>query len=197
MSGDGPGSRDAGPDRPPARARDPEGRRAAIVAAAAQVVAEVGAGRATHRSIAERAGVPLGATTYYFPTLRDLVAAALDSVTEANRALLARWAVRLDESSGPGHLPRDLAALAGEYAADRGRALLEYELYLAAAREPGLRASAQAWVDGLTELLAPRTGPAGAQAAAAFLDGVVVQCLATGAPVDTEALEAALSRLLA
>ena len=66
--------------------RDPEARRQQIIKAAVRAIAEVGVGNVTHRQIAALAGVPLGSTTYYFPTLDDLVAAALREATEYSRA---------------------------------------------------------------------------------------------------------------
>ena len=59
------------------RRRDPETRRREIVAAAAELIVEVGVGALTHRMIAARAGVPLGATTQYFATLDELRSEAL------------------------------------------------------------------------------------------------------------------------
>src|SRR4051812_50203519 len=71
--------------------RDPEGRKRALAEAVVEVVAEVGVGRTTHRMVAARAGVPLGATTYYFPTLGDLVAAGLALVSDSIAQDLEQW----------------------------------------------------------------------------------------------------------
>ncbi|WP_097197202.1 TetR/AcrR family transcriptional regulator [Blastococcus aggregatus] len=98
------------------RSRDPEGRREEILAAAEVVIAEVGIERATHRLIAERAGVALGSTTYYFPTRRDLVAAALERATRVLREELARWTDVLRDA---GDVPSALAGLIHEYLQDQ------------------------------------------------------------------------------
>ena len=79
------------------RKRDPERRRREIIDAAVEVIADVGTGRATHRAIAERAGVPLGSTTYYFPTLDDLVAAALERVAESSTRAARRLAAPISK----------------------------------------------------------------------------------------------------
>jgi TetR/AcrR family transcriptional regulator, regulator of biofilm formation and stress response len=176
-----------------ARRRDPEGRRQALRVAAGELIAEVGAGRVTHRAVAARADVPLGATTYYFPTLADLVAAGLEEMSGRLVVWLDEWTRRLDDGA---ELPRVLAELVEEYLADRRQVLLEYELYLAAARAPELRPLARAWLDGIRELLTPHTGPQAARAIAALVDGVVVQSLVSGEPVDRPALEAATTALL-
>lgn len=52
-------------------------RRAALLDAAEQLVAEVGAGAVTHRAVAARAGVPLSTTSYFFSSIDDLVTEAL------------------------------------------------------------------------------------------------------------------------
>lgn len=71
--------------------RQPRGaaRRDAIVEAAAALVVEAGPSTLTHRTIAQRADVPLAATTYYFASLDDLVGAAGTRLAE-------RWAVHAD-----------------------------------------------------------------------------------------------------
>jgi len=71
--------------------RQPRGaaRRDAIVEAAAALVVEAGPSTLTHRTIAQRADVPLAATTYYFASLDDLVGAAGIRLAE-------RWAVHAD-----------------------------------------------------------------------------------------------------
>ncbi|MFC0526212.1 TetR/AcrR family transcriptional regulator [Phytohabitans kaempferiae] len=173
--------------------RDPEGRRRRIVEAASQLVAEVGVAGLTHRLVAARAEVPLGATTYYFASLDDLSAAALQHLTDETVRELEGWAAALAASD---RLPATLAALTADYLADRSRALLETELYVAAARRPELRPLALAWADGLTRVLGAHAPPAAARAAATFLDGVLVQALVRDEPLDLPALEASLTKLL-
>ncbi|OLF19419.1 TetR/AcrR family transcriptional regulator [Actinophytocola xanthii] len=173
--------------------RDPDGRREAIVRAAVETIAEVGLGQVTHRRIAARAGVPLGSTTYYFPTLDDLVAAALREGTEAARALLEDWAEALTVSPDPA---ATLVELAERYLADWDRALLEYELYLAAARTPRLRPVAALWTDGLRGICARFAGPARGFALAALVDGAMLQALVAGGPLEAETLRAGADALL-
>ncbi len=176
-----------------AAVRDPVARRGAILAAALEVVAEVGVGRTTHRAIAARAGVPLGSTTYYFPTLDDLVAAALEQAADATRELLAHWAEELADRDDD--LPGALAGLVSDYLADRPRALLECELYLAAARSPVLRPLADAWLDGARDLLAVRVGRDRATALVALVDGAMLAGVVRGEDADPAVLEAAFTRL--
>lgn len=161
--------------------------------AAVACIAEVGVGNVTHRRIAASAGVPLGSTTYYFPTLHDLVAAALTEVATRAQDDLARWSEALRPAEDrAGALVRLLA----DYLSDRSRALLEYELYLAAARDDQLAPAARIWLDGLTGLFAEFTDPVSARALCALVDGLLVAALVTGEELDGTALESAARLLL-
>src|SRR5690349_22935278 len=55
-----------------------ERRRAALVEAAAELLVEGGFDAVRHRAVAERAGLPLASTTYYFDSLDELVTAAVE-----------------------------------------------------------------------------------------------------------------------
>jgi DNA-binding transcriptional regulator YbjK len=173
--------------------RDPEGRRRRIVEAAGELIHEVGVGGLTHRLVAARAEVPLGATTYYFSSLDDLSVAALQHLTDEMAQDLDEWAAALGASSD---VPATLVELTAGYLADRDQALLEGELYVAAARRPELRPLARAWGDGLVRIISPYADQASAQAVAVFLDGVLVHALARDEPPDRPALTASLRKLL-
>jgi len=187
-----------GDDEPPAsgrrpqRARDPEARRRALATAALEVISEVGITRTTHRAVAARAGLPLGATTYYFPTLDDLIAAGLRLSAADLQSDFQEWAGRLREASD---IPAAVAALIVEYVTDRQRAQLECELYVAAGRDPALRPLAMAWLTGMRDLLEPHVGADAARDVVTFFDGVTLRALITGQEVDLQALTSAIRRL--
>ncbi|MBT0771222.1 TetR family transcriptional regulator [Kineosporia sp. J2-2] len=185
--------------------RDPEGRRRALLAATVEVVAEVGVARTTHRAIAARAGVPLGATTYYFPTLHDLIAAALEQAGEAWDADLERWQSQLravqqsieDDEEPATRLPVVLTHLVLEYLADQPRARLECELYLAAGHTPELRPLATRWLVGLRDILTGISDKTTGYALATVVDGVFLQATVTGEAPEPDRLRAAFERLWA
>ena len=177
----------------PAR-RDPVGRRAAILDATLTVIARDGIARTSHRAIAREADVPLGSTTYYFPSLQAVVGEALDVCMTRMVEQLATWSARLNNTDD---LATEIAQLTHEYyIADHERALVEYELYLAAARTPQLRPAARAWADGLRELLATHTGRPAAVAITALIDGFLVDAIATGEAVSRDDLVAAINTCL-
>src|SRR5213595_394164 len=78
-----------------------ERRRYALVSAAADLLCEGGFEAVRHRAVAERAGLPLASTTYYFSSLDDLISTAVEF--EAREELDAGRA-RLDELTDE---PRD------------------------------------------------------------------------------------------
>ena len=60
-----------------------ERRRYALVSAAAELLCEGGFDAVRHRAVARRAGLPLASTTYYFSSLDDLIAKAVEHVGRA------------------------------------------------------------------------------------------------------------------
>ncbi|MFF3728742.1 TetR/AcrR family transcriptional regulator [Streptomyces sp. NPDC002476] len=164
-----------------ARRYDPE-RRDRIIDAAIRVVGAKGIAGLSHRSVAAEADVPLGSTTYHFASLDELLIAALRRSNE-NFAKVMRESRALADPAAD--LAEELARLLGEYfRAGRGRAELEYELYLAALRRPALRPVAAEWTDGAAELLSRRADPATARALIALMDGICLQVLLTGGEYD-------------
>ncbi|MEV7526146.1 TetR family transcriptional regulator [Streptomyces sp. NPDC091371] len=174
---------------PPGVRRYDPGRRQRIIDAAIRVVGAKGIAGLSHRSVAAEADVPLGSTTYHFKTLDELLVAAL---RQANAGLAPALAVREGED-----LAGALARLLGDWlAADRGRAELEYELYLAAVRRPALRPVAAEWCESVVAALSPRTDPVTARALVAVMDGISLQVLLTDAEYDEAYAHEILRRVL-
>ena len=108
--------------RKPFRHAGEEARRAALIAAALDCVAEGGLAEATVRAIALRAGVTQGLIRHYFPSKDDLIAAAyqtlMDRLTgdaeaalaEAGEDPAARLAAFIRATLGPGATDRRLLA---------------------------------------------------------------------------------------
>ncbi|MET7639010.1 TetR family transcriptional regulator [Streptomyces sp. NPDC005438] len=175
-----------------ARRHDPR-RRERIIDAAMRLIASEGLAGLSHRTVAAEADVPLGSTTYHFASLDELLVAALRRVAEEQRGDSA-WTRHLD----PGvPLEDGLLALLEEWCEDPARLRLEYDLYLAALRRPALRPVAASWLDDMVELLSARTGdPALARALVALTDGLMLQHLLTGRPLDREVTRETLGRLV-
>lgn len=119
-----------------------ERRRRELIRAAADLLAAGGFDAVRHRAVAERAGLPLASTTYYFDSLDELVAAA---VRHASRIELDEGRTRLEELAsrrrGPDAVVElTLDLLLGVHSREEGLepVLLRYERLVASGRRPYL-----------------------------------------------------------
>ena len=144
---------------PTQRKRDPERRRREIVQAATEMLLE--GSILSHRAVAQRAGVPLGATTYYFSSLHDLREAAVCQLAEEVTVELTDLAEQVAAADGD---PRVLARLLHDYLTDTAQVRADAALYSAASQHEDLRHIALRWVDGFVELASGWTDPATARA---------------------------------
>ncbi|GAA2996193.1 TetR/AcrR family transcriptional regulator [Actinokineospora diospyrosa] len=175
------------------RRRDPL-RRARIVEAAVEVIAESGLAALTHRAAAARARVPLGSTTYYFADLDELLEAAVRAVAERNVGRLRRWADSLTPGADlPVELAEFLVTLATRH---RATSVSAYELYSAALRRPGLRAASTSWDAMLTEVFRAHMDRPTATAMTAMFDGLLFQALVSPARPTRADFEDPLRRVL-
>jgi TetR/AcrR family transcriptional regulator, regulator of biofilm formation and stress response len=111
-----------------------------------RLLGEQGRQAVTHRAVAERAGVPLGATTYYFDSRDDLLAQALRTISEGRIENAGNVTEGLLRADTPDKLADELVEWLVE-AVDPSRNLYvaEFELWLEAARRPELREAARSW----------------------------------------------------
>lgn len=175
-----------------AAASTPKGerRRAELIEAAALLLAEGGFDAVRHRAVAERAGLPLASTTYYFDSLEELVTAAvehhsnqelvtgrnrLEELATRNRGVEATVDLVLDMLLGPLRPDRE---------ADAEAVLLRYERLVATGRRPYLRPLMRTLSAQLNELLHEifaRSGTpvdsAELERLVALVDGAVVNAL--------------------
>lgn len=173
--------------------RDPEARRQTIVEAAAALITEAGVVDLTHRKVAAKAGVPLGATTYYFASLDELSAAALellgqemdDELNELTDLVVAR-----------GFSAAALADVLHDYLGNHEQVSTDSALYFAGASNPQLREYSLRWFDGLVAKLEAYVSPQQARALAVFVDGAFVHAMLHDEPLPRAELEAAIVRLL-
>jgi TetR/AcrR family transcriptional regulator, regulator of biofilm formation and stress response len=148
-------------------------RRDALLDAAVELLTDGGFAAVSHRAVADLAGLPLAATTYYFRSRDDLIAAAFELMVDRDLAATReRFTARVgqlgvpsgdagdgdgdDGGSTGGVEPRISARAAAEALAaallprdetERRRHLALWELYLRAGRDPALRPLARLWTD--------------------------------------------------
>jgi DNA-binding transcriptional regulator YbjK len=124
-----------------------EARREAILRATLAIIGARGPDAVTHRAVAERAGLPLAATTYWFASKNDLLQETL--------LLAAREEVERIERVVLELAPRELevlewaravsAVLAEDLESDPARHIAFTELVLEGTRRPWLRAEVARW----------------------------------------------------
>lgn len=183
-----------------------ERRREEILRATLRVIGARGGDAVTHRAVAEEAGVPLSATTYYFASKEDLLE---QTVLMAAREEIARLEQLVLELA-----PRSLSieewaeAVAAQIASDLrdepAKHVALFELALEATRHEQLRAELQRWQDAhlrLAEVGCRAIGSADPAADAglvvALLTGLMLQQLAGGRDDFEEAvMRPTLERLL-
>ena len=158
-----------------------EQRRSELIKATLKVIERDGVAGVSHRVVAAEADASVASITYHFPTLDDLLTAALLSAAED-------LAVELHgRGSELGLRPADELARLIEHSVvrRRGRTLALYELYLYAARRPELRQTAAAWLEPLTEIARTFTAdPQKAHLLVAALDGLMMQTLIGARDLD-------------
>jgi TetR/AcrR family transcriptional regulator, regulator of biofilm formation and stress response len=184
------------------RAEQRAERRGAILDATVRIVTRDGLAAVTHRAVAKEAGVPLAATTYYFSSKDELIGEALDIlVADEIERLTARTRDLGDEIRSPQAAAAAVAEVLFPDVDAVGGLLAKLELYLEAARRPGLYKTAEHWQKAFTELARSSLELAGVEAperlaalVVAAADGILMHALSEG--VNSEADVARMRALL-
>ena len=183
----------AGTARPRREAQRAE-RRGAILMATVRILTTEGLAAVTHRAVAREANVPLAATTYYFTSKDELIGEALGILVADE---IERLAARASELGDEIRSPRAAAAAVAEVLFPDtdavGGLLAKLELYLEAARRPGLYDAAAHWQAAFTELACNSLEAAGVADPAgmapffiAAADGILLHALSEGVTGDED-----------
>jgi DNA-binding transcriptional regulator YbjK len=191
------------PIRPDRHRASGQVRRARVLDAAVEVIAERGIGSTTHRAVASRAGVPLSTTSYFFASIDDLVVEALRGVIDGVVARLEPLTADLatGNRSADDTFDAVVAALTG---APDIHITAQFEAYLEATRRPALQQEVQRAVSACEHLaetalraIGAEDPHTGARAVVALVDGFALHRLAwPRTPDDTRMLTAALRAIL-
>jgi DNA-binding transcriptional regulator YbjK len=169
-----------------------EERRSALIDATLRIIEEDGLEGVTHRRVADAAGVPLAATTYYFSSKEDLMQAAMESLIARETANL-RHITELVLEQGAMTLEQGLEAIIAWQAellrSHRMERFAEFELYLRVARTAPRPDELPEWPDAFHEVAATALGALGlehpereAQAMVALIHGLVLHGLVSNDP---------------
>lgn len=176
------------------RRHDPD-RRSRIVDVTLDVIADLGVAGASHRTIADRADVPLGSMSYHFDGMDDLLhqafsrfaaagvarfAAALGAATDREQARAAVTGLVHDATDGP-TARRDL--------------VLTFELYTLAARKPAFRAITRDWTAASRAELERHFTPEEARRVDALVEGLVIHQALDVDPPGRTGIADAVARL--
>jgi DNA-binding transcriptional regulator YbjK len=166
-----PGAQTSPGARKAVRRYDPE-RKARIVDAAVDVIADHGVAGTTHRRIAAAADVPLGSLTYHFAGLSDLLELAFRRHAERmSRVYEGHFdGVRTREQ----FIDAVTDLIHGAVGADSRDWAVAYELYLAALRQPALRTVTESWMRTSRAVLERFVDPATARGVDALIEGLVM-----------------------
>jgi TetR/AcrR family transcriptional regulator, regulator of biofilm formation and stress response len=179
------------PARRPRR-HDP-GRRDRLVDTTLDVIAEQGVTAATHRAIARAADVPLGSLTYHFNSLTELLAAAF---TRHVDAVAERFDERMQAAPDRAAALEALVEhLTGDLLGSQRDLVLAVELYVAAARDPALRAVTQDWMSRSRRSLERHLDPVTAREVDALVEGLVLHSALSTDPMTADQIRSALHRL--
>jgi DNA-binding transcriptional regulator YbjK len=183
-----------------------ERRREALTAAAAELLASGGFDAVRHRAVAEKAGLPLASTTYYFASLDELVIAAVE---RHGRDGLAQGRERLAALTDPVNdaelVELFLDQLLGPESRDGGldAVLLRYEQLVGSGRRPylaPLMRTMRVEFDSLLAQILARGGHHRDEAAlrdlVALIDGAVISALIEAVPDPRAIARAELRRAL-
>ncbi|TFV57258.1 TetR family transcriptional regulator [Mycobacterium sp. PS03-16] len=162
-----------------------ERRRYALVSAAADLLCEGGFDAVRHRAVARRAGLPLASTTYYFSSLDDLIANAVEYVGLREADQLRRRVAALSRRRRGAESTADVLVdlLLGDALSARGseEIISRYERYIACARQPALRDIQRRILQQRTDAVVEVVERSGRSVRAEYLTALV--CAVDGAVV--------------
>lgn len=170
------------------------GRKERIIEAAVGVLAEHGVAGTTHRLVARAADVPLGSLTYYFSSLQDLREQALRLHA---RRLSERYAAYFDAvGTREGLIEAVTDLVHGQVGADAGDMVLACELYLAAMRNPALRAVTEARMRASRAVLEGFVDPVTARGVDALIEGLIMHNALSAAPLGRGEIRTIVAKMM-
>ncbi len=166
-----------------------------ITAAALEIIAAEGIHRASHRTIAARAGVPLGSLTYYFADLRELHEAAFRLLAER---LSARYRTALETAP-----TRDAAAnvvvglIVGDEYVDATEMHALFQMYASGNHDEGVRRLCRQWLEESRASLGLHFSPSTCRALDALVEGWPIHRVFEGGHLDRTVVDQAVRAIIA
>ncbi|MER7281113.1 TetR family transcriptional regulator C-terminal domain-containing protein [Dactylosporangium sp. NPDC000244] len=177
-----------------ARRRYEPDRRQRLVEATLDVIAARGVAGTTHRQVAAAADVPLGSVSYHFAGLDDLLTSAFTHLAQTMATAFEERMAAIEP--GTDARANVVESMLADLADNQRSAVLTYELYAAAARNPRLRDITQAWMDRSRRALQRHFDPGTAEALDALIEGLVLHATLSTRPIDARKIQDAVGRLI-
>ncbi|GAA1057259.1 TetR family transcriptional regulator [Agromyces luteolus] len=175
------------------RRNDPD-RRDRIIDACLDVIAESGVAAASHRKVAEHAGVPLGSMTYYFDGIDDLLRQAFARFTAT---ISERFEQRMASAHDPASALDAVVAIVRDDVFGSSRELvLTHELYTLAARERGYRRLTAEWMARSRAALERYFDPETARLLDALVEGLTLHRALDDEQSDSFDIAGAVARVI-
>jgi len=180
----------------PIRRHEPD-RRNRLIDVTVDLIAEVGVAGTSHRKIAARAGVPLGSMTYHFDGMDELLFEAFARFAET---IIKRFEERLRGAKTIDEARNAVVSLihedlTGPQAARD--AVLTFELYTLAAREPRFRAITREWMRRSRVELERHFDPDTARQLDALIEGLAIHRSLDPEPPRRALTEQAIAKITA
>lgn len=148
-------------------------RRDRIIDVTLDVIAQYGVAGTTHRRVAEAADVPLGAMTYYFKGMDDLLQQAFTRLAETMSLEFQQHLAAATTREQACQVIIDWAC-DGLWTNERNLVLI-FELSALAARRPNMRPLVQRWMGVTADYLHRYFSPTEAKLLDAFIDGLLIR----------------------
>ena len=173
--------------------RDPEGRKRAIVSAAADLIASEGTRKITHRRVADRAGVSVVSTTHYFTSFDDLIRCGL---AELRRRIDEDFDAMFETVTEEEGSTDAFVQAFNDYLAREDEVNADVAFYAASIGDPAVRPRARAGFEAMVRRCEPYVGTVRAQLLAVFLDGLAVDTCLNGEPIDPDIVRIGVNAIL-
>ncbi|MFH5879205.1 TetR/AcrR family transcriptional regulator [Arthrobacter sp. NA-172] len=171
---------------------DPD-RRDRIIEATLDVIAAQGVAGASHRKIAEHAGVPLGSMTYHFASMDELLTEAF---RRFGNSIADRFDQQLEQANDVDGARLAVVDLIHLDLLDSQRDLvLTHELYTLAARKPVFRQITRDWMARSRRALGLHFDPVTCRMLDALIEGLFIHAALDTEPHDRATTVEAVARI--
>lgn len=176
------------------RPNDPA-RRGRIIEACLEVISRSGVAGTSHRGVAAEAGVPLGAMTYYFAGMEDLLTEAFTRFAHSVSDRFERRMTEADDLEAAREAVVEIVL--DDVSGDDRELVLAQELYTLAAREARFRSITSEWMRRSRTALERHFDSATARILDALIEGLTLHHALDESPRTRHEVRIAVDRITA